>query len=159
MFGVLTVMPVYCCRWPNGDVSFVTARNREDAVIALDEIGNAETADIFGLRNFMLHLRLEDDGQLTFQEFGEETGYKVRQKAYPILNKLEESATESASEISKAVEQERKRLKGRKAIEPETLLGKRLKTELDLPTVVVNKIVRDEAKKRLQNLKIKGKPQ
>ena len=34
------------CRWPNGDVSFVSTRNKEDAVIMLDEWDNAELAEL-----------------------------------------------------------------------------------------------------------------
>jgi len=35
-------MPVFMCRWPNGDFSFVSARNKSKAIEALDEIDNAE---------------------------------------------------------------------------------------------------------------------
>jgi hypothetical protein len=60
-------MRVFCCRWQNGDISFVCARNKEEAVLNLDEVGNAETADIFPVPEFMLHLRSQDDGRLSFQ--------------------------------------------------------------------------------------------
>ena len=30
-------MPVYVCRWPNGDCSVVLAQNEQDAIIKLDE--------------------------------------------------------------------------------------------------------------------------
>ncbi len=56
-------MRVFCCRWQNGDISFVAARNKEEAVLSLDEVGNAETSDIFPAPKFMLHLRLGDDGR------------------------------------------------------------------------------------------------
>jgi hypothetical protein len=35
-------MPLYLCRWPNGDCSVVWARNREDAIGELDQVGNAK---------------------------------------------------------------------------------------------------------------------
>ena len=59
------------CRWPNGDLSFVSARNKEDAIIMLDEWDNAETAEVRQIQNFMVDFRLTDDGELEFQAFGE----------------------------------------------------------------------------------------
>jgi hypothetical protein len=35
-------MPLFLCRWPNGDCSIVLARTREDAIVELDQVGNAE---------------------------------------------------------------------------------------------------------------------
>jgi hypothetical protein len=45
-------MPVFMRRWPNGDVSFLSARNRDDAIIALDELDNAELAELSQVRDF-----------------------------------------------------------------------------------------------------------
>ncbi len=39
-------MAVFLCRWPNGDISIVSARNKDDAIVKLDEIGNADHADL-----------------------------------------------------------------------------------------------------------------
>jgi hypothetical protein len=35
-------MPVFLCRWPNGDFSMVKANNKDQAIEFLDEIDNAE---------------------------------------------------------------------------------------------------------------------
>jgi len=35
-------MPLYLCRWPNGDCSFVQAATKGEAIELLDEIANAE---------------------------------------------------------------------------------------------------------------------
>ena len=59
------------CRWPNGDLSFVSARNREDAIIALDELDNAEVAELRQVRDFMVDFRLTDSGDLELQSFEE----------------------------------------------------------------------------------------
>ena len=151
-------MHVFCCRWPNGDISFVAARNKEEAVLSLDEVGNAETSDIFPAPEFMLHLRLGDDGRLRFEGFGEVTESDIMPKAYPVLETLTEFPKPSASSIRQAVRKERKRLEGRKGDEPETLIGKDVKKKLDAPAVLVNKMVREQAKKSLTNFKPKGKP-
>jgi hypothetical protein len=39
-------VPVYFCRWPNGDLSIVSAPNREEAVVRLDEFGNADGVEL-----------------------------------------------------------------------------------------------------------------
>ena len=59
------------CRWMNGDVSFVSARTKEDAIVMLDEWDNAEGAEISQIRDFMVDFRLNDEGDLELAEFGE----------------------------------------------------------------------------------------
>jgi hypothetical protein len=43
-------MPLYLCRWPNGDCSVVWARNKEDAIVELDQVGNAEGCPLIPFR-------------------------------------------------------------------------------------------------------------
>ena len=62
-------MPMFMCRWPNGDLSFVSARNREDAIIKLDEWDNAEVAELRQIHTFMVDFKLTDDGDLELQAF------------------------------------------------------------------------------------------
>ena len=152
-------MQVFCCRWQNGDISFVAARNKKGAVIALDELGNAETSDIFTVAEFMLHLRLEDNGKFSFQSFGEVAHFAIMTEAYPLLLALVEFATPSTTQVRQAVREERMRLKAREVEEPETQVGREIKKQLDAPTALVNEIVREQAKKRLKNFKPRGKPQ
>jgi len=151
-------MPMFCCRWQNGDISFVAARNKKEVVIALDEVGNAETSDIFTVAEFMLHLRLEDNGKFSFQSFGEVAHFEIMTEAYPLLEALVELAKPSASQVRQAVQEERNRLKERRVKEPQTQLGREIKRQLDAPTVLVNGILRQQAKKRLRNFKPTGKP-
>ncbi len=79
-------MPVYICRWPNGDFSFVSAANKQEAVETLDEIANAEGCSLSVVENFRVHFRLEEDGTFELEGFGEETE-EVIWKEYPILDK------------------------------------------------------------------------
>ena len=60
-------MPLFLCRSPNGDCSVVWASNKEDAIVELDEVGNAETCPIVRLRAFQAHFVLTDRGELTLQ--------------------------------------------------------------------------------------------
>ena len=81
-------MPVYMCRWVNGDVSFVSAPSKEGAVALLDEVANAEGCPLFVVKDFMVHLRLKDEGKLELEEIGEETYHQIMEKAYPVLGSL-----------------------------------------------------------------------
>jgi len=50
-----SAMPLYLCRWPNGDCSIVWARNKDEAVIELDQVGNAEGCPLIPLHEFQVH--------------------------------------------------------------------------------------------------------
>ena len=81
-------MPVFICRWPNGDCSFVSARSQTAAIVRLDEIDNAETAELFQVSKFMLHLRLANDGAFEFQDFDEDAWDSVHE-VYPYLREAD----------------------------------------------------------------------
>lgn len=49
-------MPLFKCEWPNGDVSFVLARDVADAMLRLDEFGDAEPAMLTKLSEFLIDL-------------------------------------------------------------------------------------------------------
>ena len=70
-------MPVFLCRWPNGDCSgdcsVVLPRTRADAVEKLDEVANAEGCPMVELGAAQMHLALTDDGQLILEGLGEDT--------------------------------------------------------------------------------------
>jgi hypothetical protein len=58
-------MAVYLCRWQNGDISVVAARNKNEAIEKLDEIANADKAEVFRLRDFLVNFRLTNRGTLS----------------------------------------------------------------------------------------------
>ena len=64
-------MPLFLCRWPNGDCSAVLARSEQDALIKLDEVANAEGCPLVRLDDFQVHFHLTDDGELALESFGE----------------------------------------------------------------------------------------
>jgi hypothetical protein len=39
-------MSNFLCRWPNGDLTFVSAPDRNEAIITLDQIGDATEAQL-----------------------------------------------------------------------------------------------------------------
>jgi hypothetical protein len=52
-------MPLYICRWQNGDFSAVSAASKADAIELLDEVGNADVCELFTVKNFMVHFHLK----------------------------------------------------------------------------------------------------
>ena len=104
-------MPLFMVRWENGDLSFVKARSKDDAVILLDEVGDANGHPIRQIGDedrFMLNLRLDDSGELEFESFSEVLRDKVMEWGYPILNK---NVSEDGDFPREAVKAERNRVK------------------------------------------------
>src|SRR4030095_1940700 len=125
-------MPVFLCRWENGDFSIVKAANKEQAIEFLDEVGNAENQPITALTDFMVHFVLTDDGDFELQSYGEETYEHVMRLGYPVLDKTPLKAptdktggvtAEGKETIRQAVKKERERVSPRRAKSPKTQLG------------------------------------
>src|SRR5882724_1439212 len=121
-------MPIFMCRWPNGDLSFVSARNKEDAIVMLDEWDNAELAELRRVQDFMVDFRLTESGELELQAFGESTLNDIWERAYPVLSeaRLDES---DGKAIRKAVRAEKQRVVGKKKSKlADTEMGKALQS-------------------------------
>jgi hypothetical protein len=162
-------MPVFMCRWPNGDLSFVSARNREDAIIALDELDNAELAELRQVRDFMVDFGLTESGDLEFQGFGETCQEDIWNRAYPILAKTMAEAPRSGAgeatsagtkSIRAALHAEKERLVGKKAAKPaETELGRSLQNQLGASSSLINRRVKEVATEVLRRSPNSGRKQ
>ena len=132
-------MPLFLCRWPNGECSVVLARTRDDAIVELDQVGNAENCPIAPMRTFQMLFALTDRGDLSLEGFGEGTKEEIVSLAYPLLDKAladayEDETAESdeglapnrRAAIAQAVEQERDRIALEEAAitDPRTELGR-----------------------------------
>ena len=143
-------MPAYLCRWPNGDVTLLNARNRDDAVILLDEFDDAELAELFRLDSLMVDLRLCDDGQFKLCALGESTRDEIIETAFPELAAtlasddlmgLDFEGEEYRAKVRDAVNNERKRKLREsytRAREPSTELGKRIQQQTGASTTLVD---------------------
>jgi hypothetical protein len=87
-------MPLYICRWQNGDFSAVSASSRSEAIELLDEVGNAEVCELFAVKNFMVHFRLKEEVDelddfvpVEFESFGEGTEDMLCDRVYPVHKK------------------------------------------------------------------------
>ena len=155
-------MPLYLCRWPNGDCSFALAPNKGAAIETLDELANAEGCPLTVLRDFMVHFRLSDSGELEFEGLGEATEEAVFEQAYPVLEETRLHAPcdangnltpDGATMIQEAVVKERQRVRPKKVKEPDTELGREIKKVTDVPTRIVNRVIRDAASKKLEQFR------
>ena len=165
-------MPLYLCRWPNGDCSIVWARNKEEAVIELDQVGNAEGCPLIPLREFQVHFTLTDEGKLEFEALGEGTKELLFALAYPLVEKTlsviygemdstqETFTPDQQARIQAAVEQERERVRieSEDIAEPETEMGHAIKKQTGMATPLINRIVRKTAQEILKDFIGRGKP-
>lgn len=85
-----TKMPLFICRWLNGDFSAASARTREEAIELLAEVGNAEICEVYAVDNFMVHFHVKaeaDDFEemlpVKFGGFGEQTHRMLCERMYP----------------------------------------------------------------------------
>jgi hypothetical protein len=154
-------MPVFFCRWPNGDLSIVAAPNRAEAVVRLDEFGNADGGDVVQVGEFLADFRLTDRGELELSEFGEATYYRIMEKGYPLLCEtmgsdivmgLKENGRRYQELVRGAVQAERRRLRGQKRVKPaKTEKGRRLQHDHDLPGVKADRLTRESVKEVLES--------
>jgi len=166
-------MPLFLCRWPNGDCSIVLAGTKDDAIIELDQVGNAEHCPITRVRTFQLQFTLTDRGELALGRFSDGTTENMIAFAYPLLeHALDEAYRGTGGEdyeslppnrraaIARAVEQERSRIDVEETAttEPQTELGREVKSQTDMPTLLIDRLVRKGATKRLKHFKGRGKP-
>jgi len=141
---------------------FVSARNREEAIIALDELDNAELAELSQVRDFMVDFRLADNGELELQGFGESCQEEIWNRAYPVLARaiVEEPNTPSGEprsarkkSIREAVHGEKERLVGKKARKlAETELGRSVQNQLGAPSALINRRVQEVATQVLKRV-------
>jgi hypothetical protein len=155
-------MPMYLCRWENGLVSVIFARDKEDAIERLDFWGNAEGLPLVRIDSAGFLLRLDDEAGLEMLNIDEDTDHEIYRHAYPLLEKLwgnvpmderGEVTPEGQRMIRETVEKERQRVKAKPGPEPETQLGKQMKRDLDMATSLVNRRVKEGARRRLLEMK------
>ena len=87
-------MPLFICRWQNGDFSAVSAASRDEAMELLDEVGNADVAELFTVKNFMVHFQLkaeadtvDDPVPVEIEAFGDDTYDMLWKRVYPVYGK------------------------------------------------------------------------
>lgn len=166
-------MPLFLCRWRNGDCSVVWAPHKEDAIVELDQVANVEACPIAQVRAFQVHFVLNEHGKLILEALGEGTEEEIVSLAYPVLDQALSDAygdgvyesyetlpPDRRAAIAKAVEAERSRIAGDRTqtAEPLTELGRDVKRQTDIPTILVERIVGRVAEEKLKDFRGRSKP-
>ena len=88
-------MPLFTCRWQNGDFSAVSAASRDEAMELLDEVGNADVAALYTVKNFMVHFQLKTEADnmeepvpVELEGFGDGTYEMLCERVYPVYGKV-----------------------------------------------------------------------
>ena len=160
---------MFMCRWMNGDVSFVSARTKEEAIVMLDEWDNAEAAEISQIRDFMVDFRLNDDGELELTEFGERCRDSILEKAYPRLLEAITTApmtpaggptAEGIEMVRRAVQEERTRpLKPTRVPQAATEAARELQRKMGSSAAYANRAVEQIATDLLDKAPESGRKQ
>jgi hypothetical protein len=87
-------MPVYLCRWPNGDVSLAAGKSEVEVADVLDEVDNPDAAELMQLDAVAVHLKLgtrpsqEGTLPLRFEGMSEQLESSIYERAYPVYNEV-----------------------------------------------------------------------
>ncbi|MBI5015523.1 MAG: hypothetical protein HZB55_08520 [Deltaproteobacteria bacterium] len=162
-------MPVYLCRWPNGDVSLVEAGDTDEAAILLDEFGNADEAEFHHLVDLLVNFTLDDEGSLRVEQWGELTRREIYEVAYPRLEAAlskefskgwEPNVRPIPKRIRAAVDHERERgLEGfdeDETPQARTELGKDVQKSLGAPAALIDALTEHVGEQILKKAKRKG---
>jgi len=137
-------MPVYLCRWPNGDVSFAAGESEVDVADVLDEVSNPDAAELMQLDHAIaIHFKLGsipgEEGMLPlcFEDMSEELESSIYERAYPVYNEVRMKPDPTAKELTEALKHEKNPIY-RKALEPSSNPSVAdLQDELQMPRVVL----------------------
>jgi hypothetical protein len=172
-------MPLFICRWQNGDFSAVFARNKESAILKLDEVGDAELGELFPVKNFMVHFKLKEDipddrGEflpVAYEDFGEETYDTLSERLYPIYYRAARTYDENWTDRDHATDEQweaaERQLKDALAVERQRNWGAKEPQLSDdpeaaqlqekghrIPKALAEKLVKDRREKQLKGLNI-----
>jgi hypothetical protein len=168
-------MPLFICRWQNGDFSAVSAASKTEAIALLDEVGNAEVCELFTVKNFMVHFSLKQDTDevddfvpVELEGFGEETVDILSERVYPAYFKAaitegenwpdhdegsQEEVEAVLQSLNAALVKERTRQWGAKEpeISDDPEAAHLQKVGLDLPKTMAERTVKDRRHRQLPN--------
>ena len=137
-------MPVYLCRWSNGDVSLATGDSEVEVADVLDEVENPDAAELMQLDHaiavhFKLGTRPGEEGALPlrFEDMSEQLESSIYERAYPVYNEVHAKPDPTVKELTEALKHEKNPIY-RKGPEPSlnpSVAG--LQDELQMPRVVL----------------------
>ena len=137
-------MPVYICRWSNGDVSLAAGESDVEVADVLDEVDNPDGAELMQLDHaiavhFKLGTRPGEEGTLPlrFEDMSEQLESSICERAYPVYNEVRTKTDPTIKELTEALKHEKNPIY-RKAPEPSANPSvAALQDELQMPRVVL----------------------
>jgi hypothetical protein len=156
---------LYLYRWPDGDISLVYADNAIEALVQLDEFGEAGTEGLVKFDQFLANFKLNDQGAITVDRLSEELGPEFWSYSYPLLaeafaelgmDPCEERARLTAAEarrIKEAVQAERDRTLSEPvggAAPAESSIGRDLQDQMHLSGPVADYFAREGIRKAVK---------
>jgi hypothetical protein len=152
----------YLCRWPNGDISIVSASSKREAIIQLDEWAGAHPSQVYALGSFKADFGLTDDGTVVLNDFGEDTWGFIWDTCYPQLAEVlfSDGVTDEngafklggRERVAEAVRHERERLwENQPTDTPRTELGKRIAERMGTSAIVADHYVEIVAEEILES--------
>ena len=137
-------MPVYLCRWSNGDVSLAAGESEVEVADVLDEVDNPDGAELMQLDHaiavhFKLGTRPGEEGTLPlrFEDMSEQLESSISERAYPVYNEVRAKTDPTIKELTEALKHEKNPIY-RKAPEPSSNPSvASLQDELQMPRVVL----------------------
>jgi hypothetical protein len=137
-------MPLFICRWPNGDVSLAAGESEFEVNDVLDEVDNPDVAELMQLDHaiavhFKLGTKPGEGGALPlrFEEMSEQLESSIYERAYPVYNEIRMKPDPTVKELTEALIQEKNPIY-RKAPEPSSNPAVAdLQDEMQMPRVVV----------------------
>ena len=117
-------MPVYLCRWSNGDVSLAAGESEVEVADVLDVVDNPDGAELMQLDHaiavhFKLGTRPGEEGTLPlrFEDMSEQLESSICERAYPVYNEVRAKTDPTIKELTEALKHEKNPIY-RKAPEP-----------------------------------------
>ena len=107
-------MPIYLCRWSNGDVSLAAGESEVEVADVLDEVDNPDAAELMELDHaiavhFKLGTRPGEEGTLPlgFEGMSEELESSICERAYPVYNEVRTKPDPTVKELTEALKHEK----------------------------------------------------
>jgi hypothetical protein len=137
-------MPLFICRWPNGDVSLAAGESEFEVNDVLDEVDNPDVAELMQLDHaiavhFKLGTKPGEGGALPlrFEDMSEQLESSIYERAYPVYNEVRTKPDPTVKELAEALMQEKNPIYRKAPEQSSNPAVADLQDELQMPRVVL----------------------
>ena len=137
-------MPAYICRWPNGDISVVSASAGVEVADVLDEVGNPDEAEMIELGHpIAVHFRLGDKSNgeglpLEYEGINEYLEESILERAYPIFNEVLHREDVTDAKLNTALKHEKNPIYNKQPDMSENPAAADVQQQLGMPKALVD---------------------